>query len=90
MSEKNAVRNAQRHNKGREQKERCGANLIFVQEMYLVSDEHDDDVGLGVVAQLLEPPLHVLECDLLGDVVHQQRAHSSSVGQNRGETTMLH
>ena len=50
--------------------------------MYLVSNEHDDDVGLGVVAQLLEPPLHVLECDLLGDVVHQQRAHRTSVSRD--------
>lgn len=50
--------------------------------MYLVSNEHDDDVGLGMVAQLLEPPLHVLECDLLGDVVHQQRTHRTSVSRD--------
>lgn len=31
-----------------------------VAEVALVADQHDDDVVVGVVPQLLQPPLHVL------------------------------
>eukprot|EP00968_Pinguiococcus_pyrenoidosus_P001816 scaffold90_cov264-Pinguiococcus_pyrenoidosus.AAC.10 len=48
-----------------------------VSEVGLVADEHDDDVGLGVLPKLPKPPLYVLKSQVLGDVVHQQRAHGA-------------
>jgi hypothetical protein len=50
-----------------------------VREVGLVADEHDGGVGVGVVAELLEPPLHVLEGRGLGHVVDQERAHRAAV-----------
>jgi hypothetical protein len=57
---------------------------VFVESSiaHLIPYEHDNDVLLGVVAQLLEPALHVLKSDLLRDVVHQQRADGTSAMSN--------
>mmetsp|Transcript_81683 Transcript_81683/g.189727 ORF Transcript_81683/g.189727 Transcript_81683/m.189727 type:complete len:233 (+) Transcript_81683:192-890(+) len=49
----------------------------------LIPYEHDDNVWIGVVAQLLEPPLKVLEGHPLGNVIDEQRTHSSSVVRTR-------
>ena len=48
-------------------------------QIALVPDEHDDDVRVRVVAQLLQPALHVLVRAALRDVVHKQRADGSAV-----------
>ena len=48
-------------------------------EIGLVPHEHDDDVAVGEVAQLLEPLLGVLERGVVGYVVHQQGAHRATV-----------
>ncbi len=42
---------------------------LHAPQITLVSDKHDDDVGVSVVAQLLEPTLHVLErhCGRMSD-----------------------
>lgn len=40
-----------------------------VAEIALVADQHDDDVVVGVVPQLLQPALHVLVRQMLGYVV---------------------
>lgn len=61
----------------------------YKQFSYLVSNEHYDDIGFRVVPQLLEPPLHVLEGHLLGNVVHQQRANCTSVQQVEGWDTTV-
>lgn len=60
-------------------KQRTGESLGLVgghgpevPQIRLVSDEHDDYVVVGVVPQFLQPPLHVLVGQVLGDVVHQQ------------------
>lgn len=45
----------------------------------LVADEHDDDVRVGVIAELLQPALHVHVRRLLGDVIHQERADRATV-----------
>lgn len=50
-----------------------------VAQVGLVAHEHDDDVGVRVVAELLEPPLRVLERDAARHVVHHQRAHRAAV-----------
>jgi len=48
-------------------------------QIALVTDEHDDDVGVGMVAQLLQPPRDVLVCLVLADVVDKQSADSATV-----------
>lgn len=48
-------------------------------QIALVTDEHDDNVGVGMVAQLLQPPRHVLVCLVLADVVDKQSADCATV-----------
>ena len=43
-----------------------------VAQVRLVAHQHDHDVGVGVVAKLPEPALHVLVRQVLGDVVDEQ------------------
>ena len=38
-------------------------------EVALVSHQHDDDVVVSMVPQLLQPALDVLVCQVLGDVI---------------------
>ena len=40
-------------------------------EIRLVAHEHDDDVAVGEVSQLLQPLLGVLERGVVGDVVYE-------------------
>ena len=52
--------------------------------------QHDDDVGVGVVPELPEPPLDVLVCEVLGDVVDEERAHGPPVvGGGDGAVPLL-
>ena len=52
--------------------------------------QHDDDVGVGVVPELPEPPLHVLVCEVLSDVVDEESAHSPPVvGGGDGAVSLL-
>ena len=48
-------------------------------QIALVSNQHDDDVRVSVVAQLLQPPCDVLVRLVLADVVDKQRADSATV-----------
>lgn len=48
-------------------------------QIALVSNQHDDDVCVGVVAQLFQPSRDVLECLVLADVVNEQRADCATV-----------
>lgn len=48
-------------------------------QIALVSDQHDDDVRVGMVAQLLQPPGHVLVRLVLADVVDKERADCATV-----------
>eukprot|EP00420_Gonyaulax_spinifera_P023549 CAMPEP_0197905694 /NCGR_PEP_ID=MMETSP1439-20131203/60944_1 /TAXON_ID=66791 /ORGANISM="Gonyaulax spinifera, Strain CCMP409" /LENGTH=213 /DNA_ID=CAMNT_0043526983 /DNA_START=2 /DNA_END=644 /DNA_ORIENTATION=+ len=73
---------------------RKGQRLILphcpeMPEVPLVADEHDDNVGIGMVAQLLKPSLEVLEGDPLGDVVNEQRAYGSPVVRARDRPVPL-
>jgi hypothetical protein len=56
-----------------------GRHCPQMPQIALVTDEHDDDVGVGMVAQLLQPPRHVLVCLVLADVVDEQGAHCAAV-----------
>lgn len=48
-------------------------------QIALVSDQHDDDVGVGMVAQLLEPPGDILVGLVLADVVNEEGTDSATV-----------
>lgn len=48
-------------------------------EIALVPDKHDDNVGVCVVSELLQPPVHVLVCGVLGNVVDEESPYSTSV-----------
>ena len=50
-----------------------------VAQVRLVAHQHDHDVGVGVVAKLSEPALHVLVSQVLGNVVNQQGSNGTTV-----------
>eukprot|EP00325_Prymnesiales_sp_UTEX-LB-985_P002482 CAMPEP_0174693964 /NCGR_PEP_ID=MMETSP1094-20130205/611_1 /TAXON_ID=156173 /ORGANISM="Chrysochromulina brevifilum, Strain UTEX LB 985" /LENGTH=320 /DNA_ID=CAMNT_0015890047 /DNA_START=165 /DNA_END=1127 /DNA_ORIENTATION=+ len=52
---------------------------LQVLQIALVSHEHDHDGRVGVRAELLEPPLHVLKREPLRDVIHEQGANCTAV-----------
>lgn len=56
----------------------------------LVSDQHDDNVTVGMVSQLLEPSSDVLVCLVLADVVDEQGTDSAAVvGRSDGTVAFL-
>jgi hypothetical protein len=66
---------------------RDGAQVPLIR---LVADEHDDDVAIGVVAELLQPPCNVLERAALADVIDKQGADSAAVvGRGDGAVPLL-
>ncbi len=56
-----------------------GGDRTQVSQVWLVSDEHDHDVGIGVVAQLAQPAFDVLVGQVLRDVVHQKGADGTAI-----------
>lgn len=48
-------------------------------QIALVSDKHDDDVGISVVPQFLQPPCDVDICSMFRDVVYEQCADCAAV-----------
>lgn len=41
-----------------------------VAQVALVANQHDDNVVVSVVPQLLQPTLHILICQVFGYVIH--------------------
>ena len=59
-------------------------------QIALVSDQHDDDVRVSVVAELLQPPGHILICLVLADIVDKQSTNSTPViGRCNGSVSLL-
>lgn len=59
-------------------------------QIALVSNQHNDNVRVGVVAQLLQPPCDILVGLVLADVVHEQGAHGAAVvGRCDGAVALL-
>lgn len=48
-------------------------------QIALVTDQHDDDVGVGMVAEFLQPPGHILICLVFANVVDEQSPDSAPV-----------
>ena len=40
-------------------------------QVALVSDQHDNDIGVSVVPQFLQPSSHVGVCRVFGDIVYE-------------------
>ena len=73
---------------------RCGrreaAAHLQVLEIALVADEHHDDRGVRMRAQLLQPALDVLEREALRDVVHEECTDGAAVvGARDGAVALL-
>lgn len=59
-------------------------------QIALVSDQHDDDVRVSVVAKLLQPPSHILVRLVLADVIDEERPDSAPVvGRCDGAVSLL-
>lgn len=52
-------------------------------QIALVTHQHDDNVRVGVVPKLLEPPRDVLVCLVLANIVDEQGADGTSVVRRR-------
>ena len=48
-------------------------------QIALISNQHDNNVGIGVISQLFQPPRDIVICLVLADVVDQQGTNSASV-----------
>lgn len=48
-------------------------------QIALVSDQHDDNVGVGVVAKLFQPPVHIFVGLVFGDIINQESTDGTTV-----------
>lgn len=48
-------------------------------QIALVSNEHDDDVRIRMISQLLQPPRHILVRLVLADIIDEKGTNGSSV-----------
>lgn len=56
----------------------------------LVAHQHDDNILVGMVAQLPQPPFHILVRQMLGDVVDEQGTHGAAIiGRGDGAVALL-
>jgi len=58
-----------------------------VSQIALVSHQHNDNVVVCMIAQLLQPPRHILVCLRLADVVHEEGSDCATVVR-RGDGTV--
>lgn len=67
-----------------------GGHSAQVSQIGLVSNQHDDNVTVGMVSQLFEPSGDVLVCLVLADVVNEQGTNGAAVvGRGNGAVTLL-
>lgn len=64
-----------------------GRDRTQVSQIALVTDQHDDDVGIGMVPQLLQPPVDILVGLVLADIIDEEGADSATV-VSRGNGTV--
>ena len=55
-------------------------------QIALVAHQHDDDVRVGVIPQLLKPSRDVLVCLVLADIVDEEGTDGASVVSRRDRT----
>ena len=56
-------------------------------QITLVSDQHDDNVGIGVIPQLLQPPVDILVGLVFADIVDEKGTNGTTV-VSRGDGTV--
>jgi hypothetical protein len=65
-------------------------NSSQVSQIALVSDQHDDNVGIGVISQLLEPSCDVFVGLMLADIVDEKSTNGTSiVSGSNGAVSLL-
>ena len=52
---------------------------LQIAQIALLAHQHDNDVAVRIVAQLLQPALHILLCQVLGDFIQHQCIHCTVV-----------
>lgn len=58
-------------------------------QIALVPHQHDDDVAVRVLPQLIEPSPDIDKGLLLADVVHEQRPYCATIVRGRDRTVSL-
>jgi hypothetical protein len=48
-------------------------------QIALVAHQHNHNIRVGMIPQLLQPPRHILVRLVFADIVHEQRTHSTTV-----------
>ena len=48
-------------------------------QVALVPDQHDYDVGVSVIPQLLQPSGYVDICRMFGNIVYEQRSNRTTI-----------
>ena len=56
-------------------------------QIALVSDQHDNDIAVCMIPQLLQPPRHILIRLVLADVVNEKCSNSAAIVR-RGDGTI--
>lgn len=61
-----------------------------VSQIALISDQHDDDVGIGVIPQLLQPPVDIFVGLMFANIVNEESADRATVvGRGNRPVTFL-
>lgn len=59
-------------------------------QITLISNQHNDNIGIRVIPQFFQPSLHILICLMLADIIHQQSTHCSTIVRRcNGTVTFL-
>lgn len=58
-------------------------------QIALVTDQHDDDVGVGVVPQFLQPPVDIIVGLVLADIVYEKSPDRTTVVGRRNRAIPL-
>lgn len=58
-------------------------------EIRLVPNQHDHNVGVGVISQLLQPSFNILIGYMLRDVIHQQSSYSATIVRTSDSSVSL-
>lgn len=67
-----------------------GGDRTEVSQIALVTDQHDHDIGVGVVSQLLQPPVDIVVGLVLADVVDEEGTDGATVvGRGDGPVALL-
>ena len=67
-----------------------GGHCPQMSQIALIPDEHDDDVRVSMIAELLQPPSDILVRLVLADIVNKERTNGAPVvGRCNGAVSLL-